>query len=160
RARRLSDELMETRELESFHRLASFVLHDLKTIVSGLSLSLSNAERRTSDPAASELTLRSMSGSVERMKQLMDRVSRARTPGDLELESCDVDALVGDCLSEALDEGDRTRVRVKLLSEGPGRVALDRAQMLAVLRNLVRNACDAMPSGGDLEIRIGTRGDG
>ena len=127
RVRRLADELVEARELESFHRLASFVLHDLKTIVSGLSLSLANAERRAGDPAAMELTLRGVSASVARMRQLMERVARARTPGELELECCDVDALVGDCLSESLDEGDRARVRVKILSEGPGRIALDRA---------------------------------
>lgn len=156
-ARRLGDELVETRELESFHRLASFVLHDLKTVVTGLSLSLGNAERRAGDPAAMELTLRSVSSSVERMKHLMERVARARTPGELELEGCDVDALVGDCLAEAMDDGDRARVRVKVRSEGPGRVPLDRTQVLAVLRNLVRNACDAMPEGGDLEIRVGRR---
>ena len=47
---RQAERLAESRQLESLNRLSTFVLHDIKNQVSGLSLVVENARRHMANP--------------------------------------------------------------------------------------------------------------
>lgn len=156
-ARRLSDQLVQARELESFNRVSSFVLHDLKNCVSGLSLALQNAERVGDDPGFRESALRSTAGIVQRMQGLIDRIARVRVAGELELAPCNLAELVQESLGRVLGKERPGNLHIVQQTEGLDRASVDRAQMVSVFENLIHNACEAMPAGGELVIRAFAR---
>lgn len=156
-ARRLSDELVQARELESFNRVASFVLHDLKNCVSGLSLTLQNAERAEDDPAFREAALRSMAGIVQRMQGLIARIARVRVAEEIERAPCNVADLVQESLGRVMGKERPAQLRLVQQTEGLDRACVDRVQMVSVFENLIHNACEAMPEGGELAIRAFAR---
>ena len=72
---RLSEDLARAREFDAFARLASFVVHDLKNLISGLSLLSQNAVKHFDDPEFQRDTILSLSRTVERMQALLARLS-------------------------------------------------------------------------------------
>jgi len=78
---KLSQELIETKEMEMFHRLSSFVLHDLKNLVSSLSLIAQNAAEHMGNPQFQQDSIETIGRSVERMGALITRC--ANNTGEL-----------------------------------------------------------------------------
>jgi putative PEP-CTERM system histidine kinase len=151
---RLSEALAQTRAFETFHRLTSFVIHDLKNSISALSMLSQNALEHFDDPEFQRDALRTLSRTVERMKALLVKLSAAPTGTPLNLEPVDI----ADLALEA------TRLlggsRVGLIKElarvrtVPG----DPEALLKVFQNLVTNAIEAM--GGEGSITVKTYEDG
>ncbi|MEB3321848.1 MAG: CHASE domain-containing protein [Synechococcaceae cyanobacterium] len=90
---------------------------------------------------------RRVSHTIDRMRDILGSVVSRPEPIDL------AEAIRGALLVARLD---LTRRGIRVLSEGleePLRVMGDRGQLQVVLLNLIRNACEAMGSGGTLRIR-------
>jgi len=150
---RLADQLAETRQLESLHRLSSFVLHDIKNQVSGLSLMLENARRHMGDPDFQRDALRVIERTVRNLQQLMDHVagvSRAPvvSPGRVAVEQVLTRAAEG----AGLKPGDNSGVTLRMERRGPDEAVLDGEQMVRVLTNLLVNAREAIEGGGEITV--------
>ncbi len=71
--------LAEARQFEALNRRIAFVLHDIKNVVSQLSLMVRNAEKHKHNPAFQEDMIQTVSESVERMNRLLVRLQN-RSP--------------------------------------------------------------------------------
>jgi signal transduction histidine kinase len=165
RNRELALSLMEIQavqaELErSNERLASFagqVSHDLKTPLTTLSLSLSliREDLDSGRVGADHVGLldRAIKGS-ERMSDLIDDVlDYARLGGTLKASEVDLAFVVGEVLDDLSVELDDVSVQIDRLPNVLG----DRAQLRAVLQNLVANAAKYRDPGRAPHIHIGAR---
>ena len=85
---RLSDQLSTARELAAIGKVSTFVLHDLKNQVSGLSLMLDNANDYIDDPDFQQDMLETVSSTVENMKGLISRLKNIREKPELVISSC------------------------------------------------------------------------
>ena len=73
--------LMVARQFESFNRMSTFVVHDLKNLVSQLSLLMPNAEKHKRQSRSSSATCSKRSTiSVQKMKLLLQKLSRSESP--------------------------------------------------------------------------------
>ena len=72
--------LMVARQFESFNRMSTFVVHDLKNLVSQLSLLMSNAERHKNNPEFQQDMIETVNFSVQKMKLLLQKLSRSVAP--------------------------------------------------------------------------------
>ncbi|MCP4633516.1 MAG: PEP-CTERM system histidine kinase PrsK [candidate division Zixibacteria bacterium] len=72
---RSAENLAEARELQSYHRLSTFVVHDLKNAVSMLSLLLKNAEKNISKPEFQTEAMKTISGAVNKMAVVISKFS-------------------------------------------------------------------------------------
>jgi signal transduction histidine kinase len=77
-----SEALLEVRKFDSFNRMSAFVVHDLKNIITQLSLMLKNAERHRDNPEFQKDMLMTVEHSVERMRKLMMQLREGATPLD------------------------------------------------------------------------------
>lgn len=77
-----TEALLEARKFDAFNRMSAFVVHDLKNIVSQLSLMLRNAERHRDNPEFQQDMLDTVAHSVDRMKQLMMQLREGNRPVD------------------------------------------------------------------------------
>jgi putative PEP-CTERM system histidine kinase len=75
-----TEALLEARKFEAFNRMSAFVVHDLKNIVTQLSLLAKNAEKHRDNPEFQRDMVLTVSHSVERMKQLMLQLREGTTP--------------------------------------------------------------------------------
>jgi putative PEP-CTERM system histidine kinase len=72
--RRLARDLAEARQFERFNQRYAFVAHDLKNLVSQLSLMLKNNERFGDRPEFREDMMETIRSAVERMEKVMSRL--------------------------------------------------------------------------------------
>lgn len=143
---KLSETLAQAREFEAFHRLTSFVIHDLKNSITALSLLSQNALEHFDDPEFQRDALRTLSRTTDRMKALLTRLSGPAEANALRREPVDLPALVAEAAAPI------ARGRVTLVKElGPvAAVDGDAEALLRVVQNLLTNAVQAMPSSGGL----------
>ncbi len=147
---RLSEHLAQSREFDAFHRLTSFVIHDLKNSISALSLLSENALRHFDDPEFQRDALKTLSKTVDRMKSLMGRLSSAPDAAALRFEPVDLAGLV---LEAAVPIVKSERISlVKELAPLPP-VRADADALLRVVQNLVTNAVQAIDGKGTVTLR-------
>jgi putative PEP-CTERM system histidine kinase len=146
---RLSETLAQAREFEAFHRLTSFVIHDLKNAVSALSMLSQNALQHFEDPEFQKDALKTLSRTVDRMKALLSRLAAAPDAGRLRSDPVDLSALALDA-TRPLDGG-----RVSLVKEFGAipTVPGDAEALLKVIQNLVTNAVEAVRGNGTVTVR-------
>jgi putative PEP-CTERM system histidine kinase len=155
---RLAERLAETRQLESLNRLSSYVLHDIKNQVSGLSLVVQNARRFMDNPEFQRDVLKTVEGTVASLTQLMDQVAGMARPTDLKVAPCELKGLLDEVAASSGLCGagaTATEVRFRLKCSGPETVTLDRRLTMRVLVNLLTNARESLAGPGEIELAAG-----
>src|SRR2546426_6469554 len=146
---KLSQRLVQSKEMEAFQTMSAFFVHDLKNTASTLSLMLQNMSRPFHDPAFQADAARGLSKSVTHLNNLINELTLLRQgleirPLDSDLNQVVAAALVG------LDATSEFRM-VQNLSPLP-RIPLDPAQMQKVVTNLVINAKEAATTDGEIRL--------
>lgn len=147
----LQQRVLADRQMESFYRLTSFMMHDLRNTVATLSLLTQNANRHLENPAFRVEFLSALSRVVEEMQSLLYKLSAVKTGSELQhFVECDPTALIYDVLAE-LPIPPVVELEVEIASLR--RAVWDKGQIRVVIRNLLINALEAMPAGGRLTVR-------
>ncbi len=135
--------------------MSAFVVHDLKNIVTQLSLMVKNAERHADNPEFQRDMLETVSHSVDRMKQLMMQLREGSKPADggtgvgVDLEI--VAQRVKKSKAPQLPAID-INIRAPVVARG------HEERIERVIGHLVQNALDATPQDGRVWIDIGREG--
>ena len=151
---RQAERIAEARQLESLQRLSSFVLHDMKNHVSGLSLVVDNARRHMGNPDFQRDAMAVVERTVRSLRELMSQVSGVSSPPAPQLARCLLRDVVSDALAEsglALESG--SGLRVELTVPEGAEAVLDRVQLGRVLVNLLVNAREAIAGQGTIGVR-------
>ena len=149
-----TEALLEARKFDAFNKMSAFVVHDLKNIVTQLSLMLKNAERHRDNPEFQEDMLMTVDHSVERMRQLMMQLREGATPPGT---TCGVNLpdVIQRIQKEKMDQG--RSVEIKLHDRVATRGHEDRLER--VIGHLVQNALDATDPAGNVWVSLEKRGD-
>lgn len=149
-----TEALLEARKFDAFNKMSAFVVHDLKNIVTQLSLMLRNAERHRDNPEFQQDMLMTVEHSVERMRQLMMQLREGATPPG---------TLCGVSLPDVIE-----RIRLGKMEQGRS-VEIRIAERLTtrghaerlerVIGHLVQNALDATDPTGHVWVSLERRGD-
>lgn len=148
---RAGQELILSREMESFHKFSAFVIHDLKNSISMLSMLLANAQGNLNNPQFQSSALETIDQAVRKMKTLVDKLSSPPEGSTLVLRQTDLNQLLQRSARELKLE---LMPNLKLewqLGQLPS-VNCDPAQMEKVIQNLLLNAMEAMPKGGRIMV--------
>ncbi len=151
RSAQLSDSIVRSKELETFHLFSTFVVHDLKNFVSMLSLLARNMENNYGNLEFQRDATASVSRIAEKMQRMMGQLSALSGVPLLHKTRTDVNGMVEEVAGEARKTM-RSRLSVDF-GELP-RIELDPGQMKNVVRNLLMNADQATLHGG--RIRLAT----
>jgi putative PEP-CTERM system histidine kinase len=153
-AANLTERLIETRELASYHRLSTFVIHDVKNAISMLSLLLQNLESGKG-AAVTDHVMTTIRQATAKLSLLTDRFSGSSESLKLKRRACTLEALVTQYAHRLKDSFPSVEFR---LPTGPGtQIQADPEQIGRVLENLFINACEAMQGRGTLTISIRTQ---
>ena len=141
--------------IEMFGRLASGVAHDFTNMLTAIVCEAEHMTRSLAHDDPRRSAAQEIIGSSIRAASLTRQLLRFSSHRPRELRELDVNGVV-EGIQRLLEGllGTQLRVVVDLISD-PGGVVADVAQLEQVLVNLVVNARDAMPAGG--EVVIATR---
>ncbi len=143
---RLGEEIADVRAMGSFHRLSTFVLHDLKNLVSQQSFVLENAVKFRADPEFVSDALAAFDDSTNRMRSLISKL-RSPHPEPSAVGGCDLIEVLQELLAmPQFAPGRRGDIEVRLPAQGqPCMVAIDRLALAQVLHNVLANARESLP---------------
>jgi putative PEP-CTERM system histidine kinase len=151
---RTQEALANAQRFDEFNRRFAFILHDIKNLVSQLSLVARNAERHANNPAFREDMIATLQSSVRKMNELLARLSPGRT-GEAEPPRPTRLAEVAEAVAQV-----KRRVHPVTVSAEPGIVALAApAGLEQALSHLVQNAIDASGPGSTVEIALRRAGE-
>lgn len=149
---RLSEDILKAKELEAFHRMSSFVMHDLKNLTNSLSLVSHNAKDNMENPEFQKDAIRTIDQTVRRMKTLISKLSSM--PGEVELKrKCvKLKTLVHRAIIKLPAAEER---KLTILNEVDPllSVEVDPEAMDMVILNIVSNAADAIEGDGRILVR-------
>ena len=153
---KLSQRLVNSKELETFHSFSIFLLHDLKNFVSMISLVVENMNQNFDNPEFRKDALASLTLTAEKMKRLMERLvalSRAPAPSYV---SVDLNAVVQEALAEA-GKSIKSEI-VRDIHELPA-IHADPVQIKKVVTNLLLNAEEAITGKGEIRLTTAVQDD-
>lgn len=151
---RLGEELMLAKQFEAFQTMSAFFVHDLKNVVSSLSLTLQNFPTHFDDPEFREDALQGIAATVNRINHLIGRLSVLRNKIELKPVESDLNQLVVEAL-ESLKWVPEVQV-VKELHPLPS-IFADPERVQDVVTNLLLNARDVVGKGGQVRVETSQR---
>ncbi|MCK4657335.1 MAG: PEP-CTERM system histidine kinase PrsK [candidate division Zixibacteria bacterium] len=155
---RLSEELLAARQIESFHKFSAFVMHDLKNSISMLSMLMQNFEANVGKPEFQKSAFVTIQGAVTRMQSIISKLKGSESVTAQTVSNCNLADIVVDLREKlGLDGLDGISYSEQLDEISP--VEIDADQLSGVIENLIVNAIEAMPHGGELTIPV-TEDDG
>jgi putative PEP-CTERM system histidine kinase len=146
--------LMVARQFESFNRMSTFVVHDLKNLVSQLSLLIPNAEKHRNNPEFQRDMLDTVDFSVQKMKLLLQKLSRSASPEHP--APLPIDRLLKQAVaSKAAFEPQP----VLTVADAGLKVLADWERLERVVGHLIQNAIEATGRDGAVTIHLGREHD-
>jgi putative PEP-CTERM system histidine kinase len=147
--RQSSDSLSVARQFEAINQMSAFVVHDLKNLISQLSLLLMNAERHQADPGFQADMLETVAHSLGKMKQLLLRL-RQQGVDDFSLPMP-----LDQVLERAVGRLSSLRPSPLLAVSGGDMMVRASAQRLErVLGHIIQNGIEATSPDGRVEVRL------
>jgi putative PEP-CTERM system histidine kinase len=139
--------LMLARQFESFNRMSTFVVHDLKNLVSQLSLMATNAVKHKNNPEFQEDMLETVTLSVQKMRLMLQKLSRQSSeerPTALFIDQLLQQAVTGKAAFEPKPELHIVDTKVRVLA--------DAERLERVVGHLIQNAIEATDKDGSVRI--------
>ena len=148
-----TEALLEARKFDAFNRMSAFVVHDLKNIVTQLSLMMKNAKRLRDNPEFQQDMLDTVENSLEKMRQLMLQLREGDKPHGV-TSGVDLEQIAKRLAAAASSKG-----RVLELDLQPGVNTRGHAERVErVLGHVVQNAFDATPASGQVRLTLDAEG--
>lgn len=144
-----TEALLESRKFEAFSRMSAFVVHDLKNIVTQLSLMMKNAKRLQGNPEFQADMLMTVENSLERMRQLMLQLRGSATPGNASA-GVNLGTIAERLAADALGRGRVLTLDVS--SHVYTRGQTERVER--IIGHLVHNALDATDAQGRVWLKV------
>ncbi len=146
--------LTESRQFEQFNRRFAFVMHDIKNLVSQLSILARNAEKHADKPEFQLDMVDTLRSSVDKMNELLARLSqhnkaKHNVPSALDIGEVILNAIRASRLVYPIE----TQLAPNVLA------IADSARLDTIIGHLVQNAIEASTDGAPIKIAAKRMGD-
>lgn len=150
-------ERIRREQINAIGRLAASIAHDLRNPLSAI---LGGAEMLAEfelPPDQSKQTAVHIQNAAKRMQNLLAEVSQVAKTKPGERTRCDLAALVNGAVASQAAKAEAQKVHIHAMAPEGAEVLAAKSRLERVLVNLLVNALEVMPNGGDIYIVIGRR---
>ncbi|MDC8786189.1 PEP-CTERM system histidine kinase PrsK [Paucibacter sp. hw1] len=140
-----TEALLESKKFDSFNRMSAFVVHDLKNIVTQLSLMLKNAKRLRDNPEFQQDMLDTVENSLEKMRQLMLQLREGEKPHGV-ASGVDLAQILKQLAASAAAKGRSLELKLQAGVSTRGH----EQRIERVIGHVVQNALDATGQAGEV----------
>jgi putative PEP-CTERM system histidine kinase len=141
--------LSNAQRFEEFNRRFAFILHDIKNLVSQLSLLSRNAERHADNPEFRDDMVATLRSSVGKMNDLLTRLSPQAQGRAQRADPQPLRAILSDAIAAKRRDHD-----VRLLGDSTLWALVDAAALEQAVGHLVQNAVEASPPDEPVTVRV------
>lgn len=142
--------LSMARQFESFNRMSTFIVHDIKNLIAQLSLLLTNAEKHKNNPEFQQDMLDTITLSVNKMKRLLEKLSNQKKHEEkntlLSLDALLTQIVANKSFYEPAPTLDIADTNLNVYA--------DPSRLERVLGHLVQNAIEATPKNGFVKLQL------
>jgi len=160
--KQLEDELIRSGKLAALGELSAGLAHEINNplaIISGYAQML-QAEP-TMDEARKQRYLKEIVAQTDRVARIVRKVRNFARPGETRMESVDINGTLIRTLSLLRDRVHLKNIRINEdLDFSLPRIKADKNQLEQIFLNIIINAVQAMPNGGELTLRTKFRRQG
>jgi putative PEP-CTERM system histidine kinase len=146
--------LADAQRFEEFNRRFAFILHDIKNLVSQLSLLTRNAERHADNADFRADMIATLKGSVGKMNELLTRLAPHSSARIQRVEPEPLRPILS-----AVIAGKRRENDIRLLGDASLWARIDRIALEQALGHILQNAVDASSPAEPVVVRIDGKGD-
>ncbi len=141
--------LIEARQFEAYHRLSTYVMHDLKNILAQQSLIVSNAQKHRDNPQFIDDVIATIENSVDRMQRLLKQMKSGDRINTVKPTS------IKNALELSLKNREKSLPIPSLVSciEDP-LINADTHQLTTIFEHLIQNAQEATDPNGKITISL------
>ena len=149
--RKLSEQVSSQREMAAIGKISTFVVHDLKNLVSSLGMMAENAREFINEPEFQQDMLETLSGTVEKMKGIISRLKNFQANKAPDMTVCDLKEIALNCA--------RTFYNGTVKVSGDAiKVKGDPTELQKVVMNLILNGIEASDTDDPVHIVVGENG--
>ena len=145
--------LTENRQFEQFNRRFAFVMHDIKNLVSQLSILARNAEKHASNPEFQADMVETLKSSVDKMNDLLKRLSQHSQTRNAQIEQLDIQRVILTVI-----HGKRLIYPIESDVAAEMYANADAARIETILNHLVQNAIEATSDGSPVRVCASRQG--
>jgi putative PEP-CTERM system histidine kinase len=145
--------LLNAQRFEEFNRRFAFILHDVKNLVSQLSLLSRNAERHADNPEFRADMVATLKSSVGKMNDLLTRLAPQGGPRHERTEPTPL----RDLLSASI-AAKRRNHDIRLLGDTSLWAMVDPLGLETAIGHLLQNGIDASPDGAPVTVKVAAEG--
>jgi putative PEP-CTERM system histidine kinase len=146
---RSQEALATAQKFEEFNRRFAFILHDIKNLVSQLSLLARNAERHADKAEFRVDMVATLKSSVAKMNDLLARLAPHGPPRIQHVEAQPLRPILTEAIAIARGERD-----IQLTGDAGLHAKVDAVAFERAVRNLLQNALDASPLVEPVVVRV------
>lgn len=146
--------LSDVKRFDEFNRRFAFIMHDVKNLVSQLTLVTRNAERHADNPEFRADMIATLQNSTARMNDLLARLSQHN-----KARAEDPRPVAAGALAEGVAAAKRMAHPIVVGGDMALLIVADPARLEQALSHLVQNAVDASPATEPVTIQIGMNRD-
>ncbi len=139
---RSQESLSESQRFDEFNRRMAFIMHDIKNLVSQLSLLARNAKKHADNPEFQSDMISTLQDSADKMNGLLERLSQHNKAKPEEPKPVKVAALL-----QSIIEKKRLLHAIESTQIDELTALADPARVDQILGHLIQNAIDASPEG-------------
>src|SRR5204862_948913 len=158
----IGTQLRVSERLAALGRITAGVAHEVKNPLNSMRLWLENLKESlpAERDSASQQAVQVLDKEIDRLDAVVKRFLDFTRPMDIRLEATQLAELLKEVLEVARPQFQKSNIQLaQLLPIDVPEVYVDRALLKQAVLNLVLNAAEAMPSGGQLRLVLSRRGE-
>jgi PAS domain S-box-containing protein len=140
--------------LAALGEMSAVVAHEIRNPIAGIAAGIDYLARNVSKDSPEFEGAVMMRGEIQRVNRILEDILFVARPARLKLSSEDVAQIIEDVLQRCHNQIEESRVTVvSQYTKNLPRLSVDRQRLEQVFTNLIINATQAMPQGGQLSLQ-------